>query len=57
MKIMNTTILLTEKWRVQHQLSKKSDYNLDKYAELVDAIVSKLAVKYKKRKRKARPDL
>lgn len=47
---MNTTILLKEKWRVQKELSKKAGYNLDKYAELVDAIVIKITKKYRKKK-------
>ena len=45
---MESSILLKEKWRVQKELSKKAEYDLVKYAELIDNIVNEVFEKYKK---------
>jgi hypothetical protein len=46
---MGSSILLKEKWRVQKELAEKADYDLAKYAELVDNIVKEVFEKYNKK--------
>ena len=49
---MESTILLKEKWRVQKELAKSVNYDLAKYALLIDSVVDEVTKNFKKARKR-----